>query len=96
MTEKKKFPEKGFTQEAKYIQKNRLLHTFSRTVTVSITFSNKNIKYWRINCKSIRLRLKTLTKNDFLLIGFQILASIKQNNGRPRPMLETVMVSTPF
>ena len=41
---------------------------------VSITFSHKNIKYWKINLKSIRLGLKTLINNDILLNRFQILA----------------------
>ena len=54
--------------------KNRLPNPFSSTGMVSITFLVKYIKYWKINSKNIRLRLKTLIKNDLLLNEFQILA----------------------
>ena len=73
MTEKKKFSEKLFTIVSTH-PKNRLLHSISKTAIVSISLSDKNIKYWKINCKNIRLRLKISIKNDFLLNGFQILA----------------------
>ena len=52
--------------------KNRLLHPFLKTATICISFSDKNIKYWKIDCKSIRLRLKIYINNDFLLNGFDI------------------------
>lgn len=55
-------------------QKSRLIHPFSKTVTVSTTFLDKNIKYWKINCKKHSIRLKTLINNDFLLNDFQIIA----------------------
>ena len=71
-------------------QKNTLLHPFSWTVTVYINFSHKKISYWKIDCKNIRLRLKTLINNDFLLNGFQIIAQIKPNNELSCPMFETV------
>ena len=48
-------------------QNNWLLHPFSWTVMVSITFSYKNIKCWKFNFKNIRLGLKTLINNNFLL-----------------------------
>ena len=54
--------------------KNRLPNSFSSTGMVSITFLVKYIKYWKIISKNIRLRLKTLIKNDLLLNEFQILA----------------------
>ena len=49
------------------LQKNRLTNPFSWTVTISITFPMKNIKYWKINSKSIRLRIKILINNNFRL-----------------------------
>ena len=42
------------------------------TVTVSVFFSEKNSKYWKIHRNSTQLRLKTLINKDFLLNGFQI------------------------
>ena len=57
-------------------KKDRLLHPFSWTVTVSITFSHKNIKYCKINHKNTRLRLKVLI-NNFFINGFQILKKNK-------------------
>lgn len=45
--------------------KNRLLHPFLKTATICISFSDKNIKYWKINRKNTELRLKTFINNIF-------------------------------
>ena len=46
---------------------NSLTNPFSWTVTISITFPIKNIKYWKVNCKNIRLRIKILINNSFFV-----------------------------
>ena len=49
---------------------------FLEHLTVSVTFSDENIKYWRVNRKKTQLRLKTMIKNNFHVNGFQILTQI--------------------
>ena len=73
MTKKKYFFPKYYSCTSFNTSKKRLLHPFSGTVTVSISFSDKNIKYWKENRKNTRLRLKTLINNDFFVNEFQIL-----------------------
>ena len=57
--------------------------------------SNEKYQNWKITSKNIRLRLKTVINNNFLLNRFEILAYTKQN-GLPRPILGTVTVSITF
>ena len=52
-------------------QKNKFPHYFYCTVLVSISLSDKNIKYSKSNSKSIRLRVTLLKNSNFLLNGNQ-------------------------
>ena len=83
MTQEKKFYPKYYSRTWLNTSKNRLLHLFCWTMTVSVTFLDKNIKYLKINHKNTQLILKALINNDFLGNRFQFLTWIKQNYAQP-------------
>ena len=52
MTEQKAFSPKMYSRTSFNTSRNRLPNPFSRTVMVSFTISDENIKYWKITPKT--------------------------------------------